>query len=119
MADGLDAKIYEGGSNLSQGQKQLVSLACAILKPSSILVLDEATAAVDTETDVHLQKTLRESIFSNRTVIMIAHWINTIINSNRIVVLEKGAVVEFDTPATLMQQKGAFYRLVMEAGHLI
>ncbi|KAL5603731.1 hypothetical protein FOVSG1_006481 [Fusarium oxysporum f. sp. vasinfectum] len=116
MADGLDAKIYEGGSNLSQGQKQLVSLARAILKPLSILVLDEATAAVDTETDVHLQKALRENIFSNRTVITIAHRINTIMDSDRIVVLEKGAVVEFDTPATLMQQKGAFYQLVMEAG---
>ncbi|PNP51658.1 hypothetical protein FNYG_15884 [Fusarium nygamai] len=119
MADALDAKIYEGGSNLSQGQKQLVSLARAILKPSSILVLDEATAVVDTETDVHLQKTLRESIFSNRTVITIAHRINTIIDSDRIVVLEKGAAVEFDTPATLMQQKGAFYQLVMEAGRLL
>jgi ABC-type multidrug transport system fused ATPase/permease subunit len=73
---------------------------------------------VDTETDVHLQETLRESIFSNRTVITIAHRINTIIDSDRIVVLKKGAAVEFDTPATLMQQKGAFYQLVMEAGLL-
>ncbi|PNP80958.1 hypothetical protein FNYG_05425 [Fusarium nygamai] len=116
MAGGLDAKICEGGSNLSQGQKQLMSLARAILKPSSILVLDEATAAVDTETDMHLQETLRENISSNRTVITIAHRINTIIDSDRIVVLEKGKAVEFDAPAALMQQKGAFCQLVKEAG---
>ncbi|KAH8654284.1 P-loop containing nucleoside triphosphate hydrolase protein [Ilyonectria robusta] len=116
MAGGLDAKVYEGGSNLSQGQKQLVSLARAMLKPASILVLDEATAAVDVETDTHLQRTLRENVFSNRTVITIAHRINTIIDSDRIVVLENGKAVEFDTPAALMQQKGAFYQLVREAG---
>lgn len=75
-------------------------------------------AAVDTETDSYLQETLRENIFSNRTVITIAHRINTIIDSDRIVVLEQGKTVEFDTPATLMQQKGAFYQLVREAGLL-
>lgn len=73
---------------------------------------------MDTETDMHLQETLRESIFSNRTVITIAHRINTNIDSDRIVVLENGAAVEFDTPATLMQQKGSFFQLVMEAGLL-
>ncbi|KAI5460520.1 multidrug resistance-associated protein 1 [Mariannaea sp. PMI_226] len=118
MTGGLDANIYEGGSNLSQGQKQLVSLARAMLKPASILVLDEATAAVDAETDALIQETLRENIFSNRTVITIAHRINTVIDSDRIVVLEKGEVVEFDTPEALMQQKGAFYQLVKEAGLL-
>ncbi|KAH8651800.1 P-loop containing nucleoside triphosphate hydrolase protein [Ilyonectria robusta] len=98
--------------------KQLVSLAYTMLKPTSILVLDKATAAVDIEIDMHLQEILRESIFSNRTVITIAHRINTIIDSDRIVVLEKGEAVEFDTPATLMLQKGAFYQLVKEAGLL-
>ena len=104
-----------------------------MLKSSTILVLDEATvssdvespstqanlglqAAVDTQTDMHLQETLRENIFSNRTVITIAHRINTVIDSGRIVVLEKGEAVEFDTPSALMQQKGAFYQLVKEAG---
>ncbi|KAJ6439613.1 LOW QUALITY PROTEIN: multidrug resistance-associated protein 1 [Purpureocillium lavendulum] len=104
------------GSNLSQGQKQLISLARAILKPSSILVLDEATAAVDTETDSRLQETLRDGIFDGRTVITIAHRLNTIVDSDRIVVLEQGRVVEFDSPAVLMRQKGAFYQLVNEAG---
>ncbi|PKY06223.1 multidrug resistance-associated protein [Aspergillus campestris IBT 28561] len=114
----LDARVQEGGSNLSQGQRQLVSLARALLTPSNILVLDEATAAVDVETDALLQRTLRSSIFSERTIITIAHRINTIIDSDRIVVLDKGRVVEFDTPAELIKQGGKFYELVREAGLL-
>ncbi|VUC27576.1 unnamed protein product [Clonostachys rosea] len=118
MPGGLEAKIYEGGTNLSQGQKQLMSLARAILKPSNVLVLDEATAAVDVETDGHVQESLRKSVFRNRTVITIAHRMNTIIDSDRVVVLDKGQVVEFDTPDVLLQRKGAFYGLVKEAGLL-
>ncbi|KAL4890362.1 P-loop containing nucleoside triphosphate hydrolase protein [Aspergillus ambiguus] len=118
MEGQLDARVQEGGSNLSQGQRQLVSLARALLTPSNILVLDEATAAVDVETDALLQRTLRSSIFQDRTIITIAHRINTIIDSDRIVVLEKGRVVEFDTPAELIKQGGKFYELVKEAGLL-
>ncbi|GAB1197901.1 hypothetical protein APSETT444_007206 [Aspergillus pseudonomiae] len=114
----LDARIQEGGSNLSQGQRQLVSLARALLTPSNILVLDEATAAVDVETDALLQRTLRSSIFQDRTIITIAHRINTIIDSDRIVVLDKGRVAEFDTPANLIKSGGKFYELVKEAGLL-
>jgi ATP-binding cassette, subfamily C (CFTR/MRP), member 1 len=104
------------GSNLSQGQRQLVSLARALLTPSNILVLDEATAAVDVETDALLQTTLRSPLFSKRTIITIAHRINTILDSDRIVVLETGQVVEFDTPKVLVERKGLFYKLVKEAG---
>ncbi|KAH8702386.1 putative ABC metal ion transporter [Talaromyces proteolyticus] len=114
----LDAAIQEGGSNLSQGQRQLVSLARALLTPSNILVLDEATAAVDVETDALLQRTLRSSIFKDRTIITIAHRINTIIDSDRIVVLDRGTVAEFDTPAELIRRGGKFYELVKEAGLL-
>ncbi|KAJ5754674.1 Metal resistance protein YCF1 [Penicillium manginii] len=114
----LDTQIQEGGSNLSQGQRQLVSLARALLTPSNILVLDEATAAVDVETDALLQRTLRSSIFQDRTIITIAHRINTIIDSDRIVVLDKGRVVEFDTPAELVKRGGRFYDLAKEAGLL-
>lgn len=116
MKGGLEAKIHEGGSNLSQGQRQLVSLARALLAPSNILVLDEATAAVDVETDALLQTTLRSPLFGNRTVITIAHRINTIMDSDRIVVLEQGQVKEFDSPAELISRKGLFYELVREAG---
>ena len=93
-----------------------MSLARALLTPSNILVLDEATAAVDVETDAVLQETLRSSAFSNRTIITIAHRINTILDSDRIVVLDQGEVKEFDTPQELIKRKGLFYELVREAG---
>lgn len=115
MRGGLEAQIQEGGSNLSQGQRQLVSIARALLTPSNILVLDEATAAVDIETDAFLQTSMK-SIFKERTIITIAHRINTILDSDRILVLEKGRVAEFDTPANLVQHKGLFFKLVKEAG---
>ena len=130
------------GSNLSAGQRQLISLARALLTPTNILgksritvalrlfacfviakyvrtaVLDEATAAVDIETDQMLQATLRSSTFKDRTIITIAHRINTIMDSDRIVVLDQGAVAEFDTPAALVRRKGLFYELVKESGLL-
>lgn len=93
-----------------------MSLARALLTPSNILVLDEATAAVDVQTDSMLQTTLRSSAFKDRTIITIAHRINTILDSDRIVVLEKGEVAEFDTPAKLVERKGLFHKLVKEAG---
>lgn len=75
-------------------------------------------AAVDIETDALLQATLRSSIFKDRTIITIAHRINTILDSDRIVVLDRGTVAEFDTPAALVGKKGLFYSLVKEAGLL-
>ncbi|KAM0254312.1 hypothetical protein ACHAQJ_006898 [Trichoderma viride] len=116
MDGGLEAKINEGGSNLSQGQRQLVSLARAMLTPSNILVLDEATAAVDIETDAMLQATLRSPLFSNRTIITVAHRLNTILDSDRVVVLDKGEVAEFDTPSALYKKQGVFYNLMKQAG---
>lgn len=79
-------------------------------------MLDEATAAVDVETDALLQTTLRSPLFSKRTIITIAHRINTILDSDRIVVLDAGQVKEFDTPKKLLEEKGLFYKLVKEAG---
>ncbi|RFU74096.1 cadmium factor [Trichoderma arundinaceum] len=116
MDGGLEAKINEGGSNLSQGQRQLVSLARAMLTPSNILVLDEATAAVDIETDAMLQATLRSPLFSNRTIITVAHRLNTILDSDRVVVLDKGEVAEFDTPSELYKKQGIFFNLMKQAG---
>jgi ATP-binding cassette subfamily C (CFTR/MRP) protein 1 len=93
-----------------------VSLARAMLTPSNILVLDEATAAVDVQTDAMLQATLRGPMFAHRTIITVAHRINTILDSDRVVVLDKGEVIEFDTPQNLIQKKGSFYALVKGAG---
>lgn len=75
-------------------------------------------AAVDIETDASLQATLRSNMFKDRTIITIAHRINTILDSDRIVVLDHGSVAEFDTPAALVRRKGLFYELVKEAGLL-
>jgi ATP-binding cassette subfamily C (CFTR/MRP) protein 1 len=75
-------------------------------------------AAVDVETDTLLQATLRSNIFSDRTIITIAHRINTILDSDRIIVLDHGTVAEFDTPFELVQRRGLFYELVKEAGLL-
>jgi ATP-binding cassette, subfamily C (CFTR/MRP), member 1 len=116
MDGGLEAAVREGGSNLSQGQKQLVSLARAMLTNSKILVLDEATAAVDVKTDDLLQETLRGDLFTDRTIITIAHRINTIIDCDRILVLQQGEVAEFGTPKELIESKGMFYDLAREAG---
>ena len=85
---------------------------------SSLTVLDEATAAVDIETDAMLQTTLRSNVFKDRTIITIAHRINTILDSDRIVVLDHGKVAEIDTPSALVRRKGLFYELVKEAGLL-
>jgi ATP-binding cassette, subfamily C (CFTR/MRP), member 1 len=93
-----------------------VSLARALLTPSNILVLDEATAAVDVETDKMLQQTLRSPLFANRTIITVAHRINTILDSDRVVVLDKGEVAEFGPPQELIEKRGLFYGLVKQAG---
>lgn len=110
--EGLETKLNEGGSNLSVGQRQLMCLARALLIPSSILILDEATAAVDVETDKLIQETIRKE-FSNRTILTIAHRLNTIMDSDKIVVLDQGEVKEFDSPENLLKREDSlFYSLV-------
>lgn len=86
--------------------------------PSHITNRSGFQAAVDIETDALLQATLRSNMFKDRTIITIAHRINTILDSDRIVVLDHGSVAEFDTPAALVRRKGLFYELVKEAGLL-
>ncbi|KFV85701.1 Multidrug resistance-associated protein 6, partial [Struthio camelus australis] len=115
LPDQLEYKCADQGENLSTGQKQLVCLARALLQKAKILVLDEATSAVDLETDLQIQSTLRTQ-FKESTVLTIAHRINTIMDCDRILVLENGQIAEFDTPEKLIAQKGAFYRLVEESG---
>ncbi|KAK9451809.1 P-loop containing nucleoside triphosphate hydrolase protein [Limtongia smithiae] len=116
LEGGLNARVAEAGSNLSVGQRQLMSLARALLTPSKILVLDEATAAVDVETDQILQETIRKE-FKDRTILTIAHRLNTIIDSDKIVVLSAGKVAEFDTPANLLADPNSmFYSLCKQGG---
>lgn len=116
MEGGIDTKVAEGGSNFSVGQRQLLSIARALLSPSKILVLDEATAAVDVETDRLIQKTIRTE-FKERTILTIAHRLNTIFDSDRIVVLDQGKVAEFDTPQALLADKSSmFYALSKQGG---
>ncbi|KAK2951952.1 Multidrug resistance-associated protein [Blattamonas nauphoetae] len=96
----LDSEVSEGGSNFSAGQRQLLCFARAILNRCKIVVLDEATASVDVETDEKIQKTIREQ-FKEQTVIVIAHRLNTIMDLDRILVMEHGKVAEYDTPDNL------------------
>ncbi|XP_039751037.1 multidrug resistance-associated protein 1 isoform X1 [Pararge aegeria] len=113
---GLLHEISEGGENLSVGQRQLVCLARALLRKTPLLVLDEATAAVDLETDELIQKTIR-SEFASCTVLTIAHRLNTIMDSTRVMVLDRGQLVEFAPPQQLLQDKNSiFYGMAKDAG---
>ncbi|KAI8342382.1 multi drug resistance-associated protein MRP [Chlamydoabsidia padenii] len=112
----LNAAVLEGGENFSVGQRQLICLARALLRHTSILVLDEATAAIDVETDSIIQETIRKQ-FKHATIITIAHRINTVMDSDRILVLDKGSILEFDTPQALLADKeSSFYSMSKEAG---
>nr|XP_055221294.1 multidrug resistance-associated protein 1 isoform X1 [Gorilla gorilla gorilla] len=111
----LDHECAEGGENLSVGQRQLVCLARALLRKTKILVLDEATAAVDLETDDLIQSTIRTQ-FEDCTVLTIAHRLNTIMDYTRVIVLDKGEIQEYGSPSDLLQQRGLFYSMAKDAG---
>lgn len=112
----LETVLAESGSNFSVGQRQLVCLARAILRKNRILIIDEATANVDPRTDELIQKTIREK-FQECTVLTIAHRLNTIIDSDRILVLDAGKITAYDDPYTLLQDPdGIFYKMVQQTG---
>ncbi|XP_016134577.1 multidrug resistance-associated protein 1-like isoform X2 [Sinocyclocheilus grahami] len=115
LPDKLNHECSEGGENLSLGQRQLVCLARALLRKTKILVLDEATAAVDLETDNLIQSTIRTQ-FEDCTVLTIAHRLNTIMDYTRVIVMDRGHITEMDSPSNLISQRGQFYRMCREAG---
>uniref|UniRef100_A0A674ESV1 Multidrug resistance-associated protein 4-like n=1 Tax=Salmo trutta TaxID=8032 RepID=A0A674ESV1_SALTR len=112
----METVLAESGSNFSVGQRQLVCLARAVLRKNRILIIDEATANVDPRTDELIQKTIRDK-FRECTVLTIAHRLNTIIDSDRILVLGAGMIQEFDEPYVLLQNhESALYRTVQQMG---
>ena len=110
----LQYMLNESGSNLSVGERQLVCLARALLQQNRIIVIDEATANVDLETDRKIQETIKQN-FSECTVLTIAHRLDTIMGSDRVMVLSGGTVIEYDSPQVLLGRKdSAFAQLVKQ-----
>lgn len=114
----LDADVQENGSNFSVGQKQLLCIARSLLRDSKIVLLDEATSSIDHKTDSLIQNAVRKN-FKNKTVITVAHRLRTIIDYDRVLVLDKGHLVEFDTPKKLLlDRQSLFYKLCENSGEL-
>ncbi|KAG0069026.1 hypothetical protein BGZ90_000366 [Linnemannia elongata] len=118
LPGGLSFEVSANGDNFSMGQRSLICLARALLRKTKVLVLDEATAAVDIETDELIQKTIRAE-FKDRTILTIAHRIKTVMDSDKVLVLENGRVQEFEEPKSLLTRRDSlFYRLAEQAGEL-
>jgi ATP-binding cassette subfamily C (CFTR/MRP) protein 1 len=113
LPEGLDDQVAEGGENFSQGQRQLLCIARSLLRGNRILVMDEATASIDNKTDASIQKMIREN-FGDCTVLTIAHRLGTILDSDRILVLDDGHVAEFDTPSALLAKKEGIFKAMVE-----
>ncbi|THH27072.1 hypothetical protein EUX98_g7110, partial [Antrodiella citrinella] len=105
----LDTQVSPGGTNFSQGQRQLIAMARALLRRSSIIVLDEATSSIDFATDAKIQATIREE-FGDSLLLTVAHRLRTVIDYDRLLVLDKGELAEFDTPWNLLQKQDSIFR---------
>ncbi|KAJ3253173.1 hypothetical protein HK103_000814 [Boothiomyces macroporosus] len=117
----LESVVTEGGHNFSQGQRQLLCLARAILKQSKVIILDEATASIDHATDLKIQETIRDR-FNTSSLLCIAHRLSTIMDYDKILVLDKGKVEQFDTPFNLINTEGIFKNMCLESNefeHLV
>ena len=110
----LSANLAENGSNLSIGERQLICMARVLLQDAKIMILDEATAAIDSQTDALIQATIAEE-FKTCTVLTIAHRLETILDSDRVLVLGDGEVLEFDDPAVLQRTEGSFFRSLLKS----
>ncbi|CAA7262822.1 unnamed protein product [Cyclocybe aegerita] len=110
----LDSNIATGGGNLSVGQRQILALARAMVRGSKLLILDEATSAIDYKTDAVIQATLRHQLSSDVTVITVAHRLQTIMDADKIMVLDSGRIAEFDSPRNLLQKEGSLFKTLVD-----
>jgi ABC-type multidrug transport system fused ATPase/permease subunit len=110
----LERPVSEGGLNLSQGERQLLCLARALLNRPKLLILDESTSAVDTTTDEGIQQSIRSELRHSTTLVVIAHRLRTIVDFDRILVLDQGSSAEFGTPSELMKLEGGIFRSLVE-----
>ena len=116
LPQGLKSPVGEAGANFSVGQRQLICLARAMLRHSKLVVLDEATASIDNETDAILQSTIRE-VFADATVLTIAHRLHTIMDSTQVMVFDQGQLAEFAPPPVLLADEDSlFSKLVADTG---
>ena len=116
LPDQLEYKLRESGTKLSVGERQLVCIVRALLQRSRIIILDEATANVDFKTDRLIQDVIR-SRFKDSTVVTIAHRLNTIMDYDKVLVMEQGRVVEFDKPEVLLENKNGFLARLVQASN--
>ena len=115
LPDASDTVLSEGGSSLSSGERQLISIARAFAGNPDLIILDEATSYIDTETEIKIQEVL-EKLMVNRTSIIIAHRLSTVKNADRIIVLNKGEIIETGSYSELMGKEGFFYKLNLIQG---
>lgn len=113
LPNGLEEQVAEGGENFSQGQRQLLCIARSLLRNPKILIMDEATASIDNTTDAKIQDMIREN-FADATVLTIAHRLNTIMDSDRVLVLDDGRIAEFDSPKALLANDDGHFRAMVD-----